>query len=78
VRRNKFKVLAAPGTFFEPGITEATIEIVSDGALGTITVRPKHSRRPATLPLESVAKIILQKVAASNAGAALEPPRRRR
>jgi len=78
MKRETFKVVASPGTFFEPGITEATVAIVTDGAIGTFTVRPKRSRRPATLTLEEVAKSVLQKVAAANAGVTLEPPRRRR
>ncbi|MGH9462249.1 MAG: hypothetical protein ACRD1X_13585, partial [Vicinamibacteria bacterium] len=73
-----FKVVASPGTFFEPGITVATIEIVTDGALGTFSVRPGRTRRSATLTLEEVAKSVLQKVAAANAGVSLEPRRRRR
>ena len=78
MRRAVFKVTASPGTYFEPGITEATVEIVTDGALGTFTVRPWRRRKAATLTLEEVAKSVLQKVAAANAGVALEPPRRRR
>jgi hypothetical protein len=80
MRRSKFRIVAAPGTVFEPGVTEATIEIVTDpeGVLATFTVRPKNSRHPATWPLEAVAKSVLQKVAAANAGVGLEPPRRRR
>lgn len=79
MRRSRFKVVAAPGTVFEPGVTEATIEIVTDpaGVLAVFTVRPKGSRHPATLPLEAVAKSVLQKVAAANVGVTLEPRRRR-
>lgn len=78
MKRETFKVVASPGTYFEPGITEATIEIVTDGALGTFTVRPGRRRKTATLTLEEVAKSVLQKVAAANAGFSLEPRRRRR
>jgi len=79
VRRARFTVVAAPGTVFEPGVTQASIEILTDpdGVTATMTVRPKGSRHPATWPLESVAKIVLQKVAAANVGVGLEPSKRR-
>lgn len=73
-----FKVFAEPGSYFEPGITEATVEVTTSGNLGTFAVRLKHHKTMVSLPLHVVAKSVLQKVAAMNAGAALEPPRRRR
>lgn len=78
MRRAHFRVVAANGERFAPGITEATIEILTDdeGRNAVIVVRPKHSRRTYSLTLESVARRIIQADSAANAGVGMAPSRR--
>lgn len=79
MRRAHFKVVAAPGERFDVGVTEATIEIVTDdeGHNAVFTVRPKRSRRVYSLTLESVARRVIQADVAASAGVGLAPSRRR-
>jgi hypothetical protein len=80
MRRAHFKVVAAPGERFAPGVTEASVEILTDdeGRNAVLTVRPKHSRQTYSLTLESVARRVIQADVAATVGVNLAPSRRPR
>lgn len=64
MRRARFKVVAAPGERFAPGVTEGTVEILTDGnERAVFEFRPKRSRVTYPLPLEAVARHVMYHVA---------------